>query len=186
MEEIVERLERLEAELEKVKERQRAGEVRGTNDDIVNILKEAYKDHERVLAFIYLERRVADDGSKYWDEWACMGPVRATDEINLHKLSKLMESCSSEARLKILHEVFKSPKYPRELSEATGLTGGALYHHLEILTEAGLIERDKLGRIVRTPEGELFTAVVLKLIGEIAEEAYPKGEVEGAVGEEAH
>jgi len=57
---------------------------------------------------------------------------------------------------------------------------------IEILTEAGLIERDKLGRIVRTPEGELFTAVVLKLIGEIAEEAYPKGEVEGAVGEEAH
>ena len=176
LDDVIARLERVEKELEELK-KSRTEDVDSKGKEIAHmissLLKKRFRDKERIMAFVALEKRPKEDGAFVWDEWMIVGPMPGMSEVEIPKISKLMESCSNEARLKILHEVFKSPKYPKEITEITGLTGGALYHHLDVLTEAGLIERDKLGRIRRTANGELFTDIVFNIIAQVAH-AIPK------------
>jgi DNA-binding transcriptional ArsR family regulator len=88
--------------------------------------------------------------------------------LDIPKISSFIESCANEMRLKILYEVYKSPKYPKEITSLTSLTGGALYHHLDVLVETGLISRDELGRVILTEDGKHLSDVVFTIIGSIS------------------
>ena len=86
----------------------------------------------------------------------------------IERTSETLEALSNGNRLRMLIELFSGEKHPKELVSATGLEGGALYHHLDALTNAGLIGRTDQGRIKLTHMGGLLTHLAL-IIFEVRE-----------------
>ena len=72
----------------------------------------------------------------------------------------VLQTMSDEMRLRMLVETFRGGKYPKELTLATGLEGGSLYHHLDALTEAGFLERNEQGKVILTSRGKLMTNLI--------------------------
>lgn len=124
-------------------------------------LLDVFGGNDRLMTFMALERR--PESPTGWASWSIIDCGDIRQDVDIEKISELLESCSNETRLRILYEVYRGPKYPKEITALTGLSGGALYHHLDILTEAGLTERDNMNRIVRTSDGWLFCNLVFHL-----------------------
>ena len=94
-------------------------------------------------------------------------------EMRAHVIERtleMLEALSNGNRLRVLVELFGGEKYPKELVSATGLEGGALYHHLDALTNAGLIGRTDQGRIKLTHMGGLLAHLAL-IIFDVREQA---------------
>ncbi len=175
--EIVSRLEKIERELSEVRQGSphtnqppgggsREPPTKKLSDEVVRIAEGEIGDCDRIVAFTTLEKRPEASGK--WNGWMFFSGWRGDVNLDLSKVSGLMESSSNDMRLTILHQVYLSPKYPKELTEITGLTGGALYHHLDVLTETQLVERDKLGRVALTGSGKYFAALVFNVVAQIA------------------
>jgi len=171
VEEIAERLERIEEEVARLREGGEGKIQLGTppagRDEIVEILKRKHGNADRIVSVATLQKR--PDLPAGWNHWSLVRAwAKGAVTIDIAKVSTLMEAFSNEMRLEILYEIYKSPKYPKEITAVTGLTGGALYHHLDILTETGLITRDELGHAVLTPRGEHLADIVFAAIADIA------------------
>lgn len=65
-------------------------------------------------------------------------------EIYLHMDS--IELIASKARLEILRELSRRDMYVSELMEVVGMDGKTATHHLEALTDAGVLETYEDGR----------------------------------------
>ena len=170
LDDVLKRLERVEKEIEVLKQKQappsRKSEGPGPRErEVIERVKktllDVYGEEDRLMTFLALERSPEAPGG--WDSWSIISAGGPRPDVDIKRISELLESCSNEMRLKILYEVHKGPRYPKEITGLTGLSGGALYHHLDILTEAGLIERDSMKRIVRTADGELFCDLIFHL-----------------------
>ena len=81
----------------------------------------------------------------------------------IERTSETLEALSNGNRLRVLIELYGGEKHPKELVSATGLEGGALYHHLDALTNVGLIGRTDQGRIKLTHMGGLLTHLALTI-----------------------
>lgn len=167
---LLKRLEKVEEEIATLKRRRifpSEGEggpsprERHVLERVREALLDVLGDKDRLMTFMALERR--PESPTGWASWSIVDCGDPRQDVDIKKISELLESCSNETRLKILYEVYKGPKYPKEITALTGLSGGALYHHLDILTEAGITERDNMNRIVRTSDGWLFCNLVFHL-----------------------
>ncbi|NHN57827.1 MULTISPECIES: winged helix-turn-helix domain-containing protein [Halorussus] len=57
-----------------------------------------------------------------------------------------LELLGSKARLDILRELSRRDRYVSELMEAVGMDGKTATHHLDALTEAGVVDSYREGR----------------------------------------
>jgi len=174
MEEVLSRLEKLERELADLRAKARSpaegADERGPPayvEKIEKVLKDelehssAGTEHLLVLAAFRKEVGKIVDGLSIAsrgrpDEFL----VSPETQASIRGALDVLQTLSNEKRLQILVEVFKGGRYPKELTDVTSLEGGALYHHLDTLTEAGFAERDKQGKIVLTPRGQLLTNLI--------------------------
>lgn len=82
------------------------------------------------------------------------------------KLAALCQALGSEPRLSMLSELLPGPRSTSDLTGATGLDRGQLYHHLRDLFVEGLVEQPERGRYRLTSRGE--TVVMLSAVLESA------------------
>lgn len=171
VEAVMERLEKVEKELamlQAAKGEKPEPEAAAGKDEIVEILKEKHGGRaDRIVCVTTLQKR--PDLPTGWNFWSYLSAwARGAVKIDVAKVSTLMEACGNEMRLRILYEIYKSAKYPKELTVITGLSGGSLYHHLDILTETNLITRDKLGKAMLTCDGEHLADMIFTAMADIA------------------
>lgn len=79
------------------------------------------------------------------------------------RTAALCQALASEPRLSMLCELVAGPRSTSDLTAATGLDRGQLYHHLRDLFLQGLVEQPERGRYRLTDRGEtvvLLTAVL--------------------------
>lgn len=175
--EILDRLDKVEKELEQLKKKEnRPGNVQvesgpppGYVNSIERILFEeleksdAYSEDLLVLAAFTKEGGKPVDGMSIASR-SSRDLGETEDPEKQARLIKqaldVLQTMSNEMRLRILVETFRGGKYPKELTMATGLQGGALYHHLDVLTEAGFLERNEQGKVILTSRGKLMTNLI--------------------------
>lgn len=58
----------------------------------------------------------------------------------------IMKSLSDETRLRVVQLLLEGPKVAGALGELLGVDATLLSHHLRVLRETGLIERERQGR----------------------------------------
>ena len=110
--------------------------------------------------------------------WVNTGGIRALMKLPLDKVVFLLSPFSSEQRLKILLLLHEYPKSSTDLSNATGLEGGQLYHHIEELMEAKYVEKVYKGKYRLTDIGKWALYNVLNTAQHLIN--FP-GEEEGAI-----
>lgn len=85
--------------------------------------------------------------------WVNTSTFRMLTELPIEKVMFLLSPFASEQRIKILFQLFEHPKSATDLNNTTGLQGGQLYHHLEMLVEAKYIEKVYKGQYRLTSIG---------------------------------
>lgn len=85
--------------------------------------------------------------------WVNTSAVRGLMKLPLDKVVFILSPFSSEQRLKILLLLHEYPKSSTDLSNATGLEGGQLYHHIEELVNAKYVEKVYKGKYRLTDIG---------------------------------
>lgn len=86
--------------------------------------------------------------------------LQITEQIDLRgqveatTLARLAAVLASEPRISILKTLLTEDQSAAELSKASSLEGGPLYHHLSDLQEAGLVRQKGRGRYVLTEAGQ--------------------------------
>jgi len=103
---------------------------------------------------------------KPWS-WANGAPIGDLTELPTDKVMSLLSPFSSDQRLNILLLLEKHPKSSTDLTNALGIQGGQLYHHLDELMDAKYIEKAYKGKYCLTSLGRwglynsLLTAKIL-------------------------
>lgn len=64
------------------------------------------------------------------------------NEEQEEKISTILEIFTNPRRIRIIKNLIAKPLHANEISQATGLVGGQLYHHLNILEDANFIEKN--------------------------------------------
>lgn len=85
--------------------------------------------------------------------WVNTSVVESLTKLPIDKVVFLLSPFSNEQRLKILLQLCEYPKSATDLTNATGLQGGQLYHHLEELMGARYIEKPYKGKYYLTDIG---------------------------------
>ena len=89
-------------------------------------------------------------------------------ELSPEDAANPASALSHPARIVILREMMKSSQYPSDLEKKVSAKYGALYHHLNTLMEADLVEQEKeRGKYVATAAGKaclLFLNVLASII----------------------
>lgn len=89
--------------------------------------------------------------------------------FDARKLATLCQALGSEPRLSMLCELIPGPRSTSDLTRATGLDRGQLYHHLRDLFVEGLVEQPERGRYRLTDRGETVV-----LLGAVLASAAPE------------
>jgi len=117
--------------------------------------------------------------------WVNTSPIRGLMKLPLDKVTFLLSPFSSEQRLKILLLLHEYPKSSTDISNATGLEGGQLYHHIEELMEANYMEKVYKGKYRLTGIGRwaLYNVLITAqhLINFLTEGGPEREPTEGAV-----
>jgi DNA-binding transcriptional ArsR family regulator len=71
--------------------------------------------------------------------------MKKLDRPALEKIAKLFSAFSDATRLAILQELKERPKAVGELVAAVGVSQGNMSKQLQVLYEAGILEREKVG-----------------------------------------
>jgi len=79
------------------------------------------------------------------------------------RIASLLSPFSSEQRISILKTLVKGDKSSSELSQATGLEGGQLYHHLKELALAEYMEQRERGIYTLTEKGQMALLTVMAM-----------------------
>ncbi len=89
------------------------------------------------------------------------------DDPQVQRAAALMSALSQPQRLRIVLMLAESPRSVATLVEALGLkTTGAAYHHLNVLTNAGLVVQPERGSFALAPEsGDEVNALLVALFG---------------------
>ncbi len=86
------------------------------------------------------ERLILPDEEPVEQEESCARPEDPTLAV---KVERMLSPLAHESRVRILQALYESHKSSTELSEATGLKGGNLYHHLrDLLNSAYVCEKE--------------------------------------------
>jgi len=174
LEKVLSRLERLERDLDNLKARARRSEERTDEEGppayvekIEKVLEDELEHSSASTEDLLVLAALRKEAGKIVDSLSIASRGRPDEfvvspetQASIKGALDVLQTLSNEKRLQILVEVFKGGRYPKELTDVTGLDGGALYHHLDTLTEAGFAERDKQGKVVLTPRGKLLTNLI--------------------------
>ena len=95
---------------------------------------------------------VSASRDKDWG-WINTSPIKTLTELPIEKAMFLLSPFANEQRLKILLELSEYSKSATDLSNATKLHGGQLYHHLETLMDAKYVEKVYKGKYRLTSIG---------------------------------
>ncbi len=84
--------------------------------------------------------------------------------VNVEYISKVLSAVAHKDRIKIVLELQPTGKYFTELLEATRLNNSALYFHLRVLLQAGIIFQEySRGKYLLTDLGEQLTKMILRI-----------------------
>ena len=98
------------------------------------------------------------------------------------RIANLLSPFSSEQRILILKTLIEGDKSSSELSQATELEGGQLYHHLKELALAEYIEQKERGIYALTEKGQMALLTVLAMACTLEKRVIPE-EVEATFWE---
>jgi len=146
-------VETLQRELEEIKKKERLEEK--TED-----LQEPWHVREihAIMQRLYKENKEGVFITAGFDKdsrWVIDGQISKILQTPTEEAVKLLSPFSSEHRIKILMELVRYPKSATDLSNATGLDGGQLYHHLDPLLDAGYVNKEYRGKYALTKLGEV-------------------------------
>ncbi len=89
-------------------------------------------------------------------------------------VERVLSPLAHEGRIKIMQALCPGPLSASELSDATGLRGGALYHHLKELKYAAYVG-DQDGRYRLTPLGQQLLLMVTYVASQLVVDEAEKG-----------
>jgi len=90
------------------------------------------------------------------------------------RIAKLLSPFSSEQRILILKTLIEGDRSSSELSQATGLEGGQLYHHLKELALAEYIEQKERRLYSLTEKGQMALLTVLAMACTLEKRVIPE------------
>ncbi len=164
-------VERLAEEVEKLKaqrfppearEPQRLGELRKRFDSLARMLiSQLGETPGRGVVFV---GAVEWEGDKVRESSLTVIGLEDVETCPPRRVADAASPLANEHRVRILQELLKGPKTASELSEATGLEGGQLYHHLKELAFAGYLETVERGKYALTGRG----AMALRALAAVA------------------
>ena len=120
--------------------------VKEINDLLKRVMKSEEEDSITVLAGIYKR----EGSAAMWDS---VEPIDKVLAIPHEKEAEYFVPLTNPQRLTILSILTNGLKSEGELSELTGLQGGALHHHLEELLKHAYIRRTERGQYQLHPRG---------------------------------
>jgi len=101
------------------------------------------------------------------------------DRASAAKVERLLSPLAHEARVRLMQALYDGPLGSSELTAATSLRGGNLYHHLKELIRAGYVsERD--GGYAMTNVGRQLLVTMTCMAGIIIEDRDDEGLVAGS------
>ena len=116
--------------------------------------------------------------------WINGGPIEDLIKLPTDKVMSLLSPFSSDQRLNILLLLEKYPKSSTDLTNALGIQGGQLYHHLDELMGVKYIEKAYKGKYCLTSLGRwglynaLLTAKILLSFMEKEQRSESEGKAE--------
>ena len=144
-----------------------------------------------VLLWAGAMRPPEQDGDHSWSAtWVNIGypprgkkgepeTVGSTDPASAAKVERLLAPLAHEARVRLMQALYDGVRGSSELTKATGLRGGNLYHHLKGLIHAGCVaERD--GGYALSNVGRQLLVTMSCLAGLIIEDRDDEGLVVGS------
>jgi DNA-binding transcriptional ArsR family regulator len=150
-EDLQQRLEHLEAKVQKLEESRNLVTMEDGRKEpweVVEIEKVMKKWYAAVGEPVIVSATRDKQGG-----WVNTSPIKALTQLPMDKVVFLLSPFSSEQRLKILLLLHEYPRSSTDLSNATGLEGGPLYHHIEELIEAKYMEKVYKGKYCLTDIG---------------------------------
>lgn len=151
--ELEERVSRLERELEELRAKLAGRGAALAKPSLLDSIREELSrvSEEYEEGFVLIASVLSVGGS----EARCELVSSPSDALRVHpkRVAMFSEALSSEARVAILRALCGGPKTARELSQATGLEGGQLYHHLRVLLQSRFISAKRRGEYRITGSG---------------------------------
>lgn len=125
-----------------------------TQDALASLMREAVKADKHIKIFATVISVTADSSG-------VTTSISDLNSIDEDGLAAALEPFTNPRRIKLLKILMEEELAANELSQATGLVGGQLYHHLQNLENAGLIEKsyDKYRIVNKEILGALMVAV---------------------------
>lgn len=122
---------------------------------VLEKIEEAIKTLEEIKNF--LQTRVITESTEIDYE-------ELKERVNVEYISKVLSAVAHKDRIKIVLELQPTGKYFTELLEATKLNNSALYFHLRVLLQAGIIFQEySRGKYLLTDLGEQLTKMILRV-----------------------
>lgn len=90
------------------------------------------------------------------------------------RIANLLSPFSSEQRILILKTLIEGDRSSSELSQATGLEGGQLYHHLKELALAEYVEQKERRIYTLTEKGQMALLTVLSMACTLEKRVIPE------------
>ena len=129
---------KVEVEVSKLNFAALQDEINAQQDENVSLMGKMLIDNDGIKALTaILIATKFDKLSKVISTCVCA----SLDDINEDGLSAALEPFTNPRRVKLLKVLIEKDLPANEISQTTGLVGGQLYHHLQNLESAGLIEK---------------------------------------------
>ena len=83
------------------------------------------------------------------DAATCCAPGRAVDDATAHDLARVFKALGDATRVKLMSMIVGSAAGEMcvcDLTEPVGLSQPTVSHHMKLLVEAGLVEREQRGK----------------------------------------
>jgi DNA-binding HxlR family transcriptional regulator len=171
-----------------------SGELESLKEGMVKAPPEALYVPEDVGDLIeYLERRLPDKpdtgmayfgaierrGGKIVSSYHSGWEIEDILKCSPRRVANLLSPFSNEQRILILKSLIEKDRGSSELSQATGLEGGQLYHHIKELALAEYVEQKERGVYALTEKGKMALLTVLAMTATLEKRAIPE-EIEEA------
>ncbi|MCD6157516.1 MAG: helix-turn-helix transcriptional regulator [Euryarchaeota archaeon] len=86
------------------------------------------------------------------------------ENVDVIRVSKVLSAAAHRDRARILTLLYPDGKYFTELKKATGLANSALYFHLKVLQDSGIVEQEySRGKYILTKLGKRLIVVMWEI-----------------------
>lgn len=173
-------LEELRGRVEEIAEsvgRPRERAARTTGRDLVDELRSILPE-EGTSAAMQIGL-VLGNRNGYWNSVTTVGPIGPEGDVS--EAARVFSALGNEMRLRLLQLLWEKERAAQELTEGTGLTQGAVYHHVRELSAFRWVESPRRNVYRITPSGRKALVCAREFssfLGIVLEEPGPKEEPE--------